>query len=159
LGSSDVFKSDGYRGLSGHVDAEGRAHFVALKAIADATAGSDSTPKAVVHWNGAAETTLLDAARLASVLQKPTHHPPTLLVDGAGQEHLLVLNQQLDRAALLDYDPAAPATPKTVLQLQNATGNIRGFQAHSREGAIAVTLAMHDTPRSDTKHDLVALGV
>lgn len=158
LESSNVFKSNGYRGMSGYIDAQGRAHFVALKAIADATAGSDSTPKEVVYWNGAAETTLMPAARLEAVSQKPTSHPPTLLRDGAGRDHVLVLNQQLERPALLDYDPAAPTTPTTVVQLQNASGNIRGFQAHERAGAIAVTLAMHDTPRADAKHDLVALA-
>ncbi|PKL76091.1 MAG: hypothetical protein CVV27_12020, partial [Candidatus Melainabacteria bacterium HGW-Melainabacteria-1] len=154
LGSSNVYYYDGYKGLSGYVDERGAAHFSALKMPAGEK-GTPTSPIEVVHFDGNAERTVMPVAALEAVLKPITRTPPQLLRDAQGREHLLVLRQNADRPALLDIDPASPESPTTIYQLGSSKGDIRGFQVtQSRDGQLAALIGLHDTGKSDARHDL-----
>jgi hypothetical protein len=157
LGTSDVIKFHGYRGLRGYVDAAGVAHFTALKSIATPDFGSKTEPISVVHWDGTTEKDLFEVVKLEAVFQKQLYHPPLLWLDAAGKEHLTVVNQYLTRPAVQDFSPPAAQAPTVVYQMNSEKGNIRGVQMQPGPGGrAAVVMQMHDTDRADAKHDLWA---
>jgi hypothetical protein len=115
-----------------------------------------------VVWNGMAWSTVLDAKKLEGVNDKVTTSPPVLWRDAQGRDHLLVLNQGLDKPALLDYSPVeAKTAPTTVYQIKAAKstyGQIFGFQAFpAADGKLTAFLEARDSDAAIFPFDLSAI--
>jgi hypothetical protein len=141
----EVLHYDGYKGFSGYVDASGGLHLAALKTTAQADGNGPTTPDSIATWDGHAWKTLFPTGRFEALSRKLTTTPPVLWRDGAGAEHLLLLNQALDQAALQDYRTDRLDAPTTVYALKNVKGGIGGFQASvGPSGRLAAFLEAHD---------------
>jgi hypothetical protein len=132
---------------------------VALKIPTKPEVGAPSKLEQLVYWDGKQESTVLPVPQLEAVLKPITANPPSLVLDAAGREHLLVTNQGRERASLEDYSPVTSPTPSAIFQLKSAKGDLRSVTVRqSTGGKIAVMVAANDTENAGARHDMFAIA-
>jgi hypothetical protein len=121
----------GYWTLSGFVDAEGTAHWVAVR-------GSDAERRSVlVHSNGGRER-MLPYYSSAAASDMGARTPPQLVADASGQERV-VLYEGGARPKLVDHSIAVERSP-VVLATGTDADAIQDFQISTAGGRIVATM-------------------
>ena len=114
---------DGFEGLRGYIAADGRARFVAERMVA----GASTDPAEIVRFDGAAMSTLFPAHTFLSTFPHFGDSAPTLMLDAAGQEHVIVHDFESEPPRLLDYTVDGPDEPVVILQPEADSGDVRNF--------------------------------
>jgi hypothetical protein len=114
---------DRYEAMRGFVDADGKAHWTAVKRFAN---DQPSAPS-LVHFDGARERELVPLAEI----QGPAalQYPPQLLRDARGRDHVVYVDPAGERPRLLDQVLTGGDTVAIVRPTTGAGGQIAGFQA------------------------------
>ena len=130
ISGASRFGKLGYWSLSGYVDGNGGAHWVAVR-------GNDADDRSIlVHSTGGRERTLPWYTAAAQAAGART--PPQLVLDASGGEHL-VLYEGGPRPRLLDHGVNREPYTDTLVTGADAE-SIQDFQLSSAGGRIAVTM-------------------
>ena len=122
----------GYSGLSGYVDGQGTPHWIAVR-LDDA-----SSRYTLVHWNGAAERSLLDFGPLRAGYDG--HTLPQLVADAAGRERVILYNGVRSGPGILDLAPGQRQPQGVPYQPRNQGGSrIENFQVSRGPAGQVVT--------------------
>jgi hypothetical protein len=120
---------NGYEGLRGYVDDAGTPHFVSEQLLAAKTNNIEN----IMLYDGKAERTFL-ALNQVTTANRFYRHPPQLLPDAKGGEHVLLLDEKGDRPAVVDLDPAGTRPRTPVFSLAAVGDTLQTFQVMQGAG-------------------------
>ncbi|MFN3432488.1 MAG: sialidase family protein, partial [Candidatus Sericytochromatia bacterium] len=135
-------------GIRGYVDAQGAARWVTTRTPSQGEGGDPM----VVHWDGTKHVPLFK--RDAYGVGNTYHNPPELVVDAAGQAHVIVEDIVGERKGVLDFTVGNP-TPTPIRQVPEASGSLQTFQlARGPGGQLAAMMSMEDRADANTEFEL-----
>lgn len=137
---------DGFEGLRGYIASDGRARFVAERMVA----GDSTDPKEIVRFDGTAMSTLMPTYLFLASFPHFGDSAPTLMVDAAGQEHVIVHDFESNPPRLLDYTMGGPAEPVVILEPEADSGDIRNFALWPTANGGALLIAPVAASAGDT---------
>lgn len=125
-------KPEGLINLSGYVDSNGVAHFLAER----------HDPQALWHFDGQKLEKVYEYVKYAS--GNTFQNPPVLMVDEKGVEHVIRKPEKAEKTAIRDYavvregGTLSLADPTPVFEAPDAKRDIPYFQASQKGGRLAV---------------------
>lgn len=114
---------EGFEGLRGYIAADGRARFVAERMVP----GNSTDPADIVRFDGTAMNSLFPARTFLQLFPHFGDSAPALMLDAAGQEHVILHDFESKPPRLLDYRVGGTAEPAVILEPETATGDVRNF--------------------------------
>lgn len=127
-------RSDGLINLRGLIGGDGKPLFIAEHPGGVDQYGNINTGRRIVLWDGTMLRPLYEYEKYQTYAT--WQNPPALLLDAAGQRHMLRSPEKAALPAVRDYPlfGFTPAEPASILACQQGSGRITSFQPRSLPG-------------------------